>query len=112
MPGDAGTVTGPDVSGDQMLWRVYTAAEPSAHINNAGRTAPLGVEIQQTTFGFDRPGAPGHTGFLRYQFPTPNAPTHRSTDPHFGAAPALGGPGWALGVRGSLYPLSDPRGSG
>ena len=49
-PGSFVTVQGPDMKGDQMLWCVYNDANPNAHNNRAGRSAPLGVEIQQTTF--------------------------------------------------------------
>jgi hypothetical protein len=73
VPGDSITVTGPDVRGDQMLWSVYNDAEPTAHSNGAGSTAPLGVEVRQTTFGFDRQGALGNTIFLQYDI------TNRST---------------------------------
>ena len=60
------SVLGPDIKGDQMLWSVYNDADPTAHTNNAGSTAPLGVEVQQTTFGFDRQGALGNTVFLDF----------------------------------------------
>lgn len=64
--GDSVDVPGPDVVGDQMLWAVYNDADPSRHINDAGASTPLGVEIQQTTFAFNRQGALGNTVFLRY----------------------------------------------
>ncbi|HTM57143.1 MAG TPA: hypothetical protein VL123_01880 [Candidatus Udaeobacter sp.] len=56
-----------DILGDQMLWHVYNDADPNQHTNRAGMTAPLGVEIQQTTFGFNRPGALGNTVFMRFK---------------------------------------------
>ena len=66
-PGTSVDVPGPDVSGDQMLWSVYNDADPDRHTNHAGHSAPLGVEIQQTTFAFNRQGALGNTVFLEFQ---------------------------------------------
>jgi len=40
----------PELLGDQMLWTVYNDADPYEHTNNAGNTAPLGIEIQQTVW--------------------------------------------------------------
>lgn len=66
-PGDSVDIPGPDVSGDQMLWSVYNDADPSIHTNDAGGTSPLGIEVQQSIFAFDDPGALGSTVFLRYR---------------------------------------------
>ena len=66
VPGDSVDVLGPDVKGDQMLWCVYNDADPGAH-NPEGGLTPLGVEVQQTTFGFDRQGALGNTVFLEFK---------------------------------------------
>lgn len=65
--GDSVDVPGPDVVGDQMLWAVYNDADPDRHINDAGNSTPLGIEIQQTTFAFNRQGALGNTLFLSYK---------------------------------------------
>jgi hypothetical protein len=59
--------TVPKFFGDQTLWTVYNDADASAHSNNAGATRPLGVEIQQTSFGFNRSGALGNTIFLKFK---------------------------------------------
>jgi hypothetical protein len=64
---DSVDVVGPDVLGDQMLWCVYNDADPSNHTNNAGQTVPLGVEVQQTLFAFNRPDDLGNVVFLRYK---------------------------------------------
>ena len=64
---DSIDVPGPDVLGDQMLWCVYNDADPAGHGNDAGSTNPLGVEVQQTTFAFDRQGALGQTLFIKYR---------------------------------------------
>jgi hypothetical protein len=57
-----------NILGDQMLWAVYNDADPANHTNRAGSTSPLGIEVQQTTFAFNRVGALGNTIFLRYIF--------------------------------------------
>ncbi len=66
-PGDSVAVEGPDVTGDQMLWAVYNDADPARHANTAGSSAPLGLEVQQTTFAFDRQGPLGNTLFLKFK---------------------------------------------
>ena len=66
-PGSTVPVLGPDVLGDQMIWTVYNDADASAHTNDAGDSSPLGIEIQQTTFAFNRQGALGNTVFLKYR---------------------------------------------
>jgi hypothetical protein len=76
-PGDSVEIPGPDVSGDQMLWCVYNDADPKRHTNDAGGSAPLGLEIRQTTFSFNRQGALGNTIFLKFEIihPALSAPT-------------------------------------
>jgi hypothetical protein len=66
-PTDSVDVEGPDLLGDQMLWAVYNDANPAKHTNKAGKSQPLGVEVQQTTFGFDRQGALGNTDFIKFR---------------------------------------------
>jgi hypothetical protein len=66
-PGDSIDVVGPDVLGDQMLWSVYNDMDEEAHSNNAGASLPLGLEIQQTTFGFNRQGPLGEVVFLKFK---------------------------------------------
>ncbi len=56
-----------DIPGDEMLWAVYNDASPSNHTNQAGGTNPLGIEVQQTTYAFNRPGALGNTVFIRFR---------------------------------------------
>lgn len=57
----------PLIMGDQTLWCVYNDADPAAHSNDAGSTAPLGIEVQQTTFAFNRKGALGNTIYIKYK---------------------------------------------
>ncbi len=57
----------PLLIGDQTLWCVYHDADPSSHQSDEGRTAPMGIEIQQTTFGFDWPGPLGNVVFVKFK---------------------------------------------
>ena len=58
----------PLILGDAQLWSVYNDAQASRHTNgSAGRTEPLGLEIQQTTFAFRRQGALGDIIFLKFK---------------------------------------------
>ena len=57
----------PALLGDAMIWSVYNDADPSVHTNRAGQTTPLGVEIQQSTFAYNRAGALGNIIFVRYK---------------------------------------------
>jgi hypothetical protein len=56
-----------DIVGDQMLWSVFNDADRLNHINQAGQTPPLGVEVQQTIFAFNRQGPLGQSLFVRYK---------------------------------------------
>jgi len=42
----------PLLYGWQTLWTVFTDFDPNRHLNNAGYTDPLGIEVQQTVLGF------------------------------------------------------------
>ncbi|MBI4530968.1 MAG: hypothetical protein HY709_05535, partial [Candidatus Latescibacteria bacterium] len=53
----------PLVLGDQTLWAVYNDADQAWH--QTFSTNPLGIEVQQTTFAFNRTGALGNTIFLK-----------------------------------------------
>ena len=53
--------------GDQTLWSVYHDADPNAHWNDAGHTDPLGVEVQQSTYGFGAPGTPSEIVFVEWK---------------------------------------------
>ena len=41
----------PIIQGDQMLWSVYNDADPNQH--DVMQSSPLGIEVQQTVFGFE-----------------------------------------------------------
>ena len=51
--------------GDQMLYCVYN--DYADHSGVWGKP-PIGLEVHQTTFGFDRTGALGNTIFIKYTF--------------------------------------------
>lgn len=57
----------PKMIGDQMLWAVYNDADPVQHDNASGDTDPLGIEVRQTTFAFDRVGPLGNIIFIKLQ---------------------------------------------
>jgi len=56
----------PAIIGDQTLFMVYNDLDPAAHFPSYGET-PLGVEIQQTVFGFKDSGVLSNTVFLRFK---------------------------------------------
>jgi hypothetical protein len=94
-PNGSGTVQvpGPTVSGDQMLWAVYNDADASRHQNKAGKSAPLGIEVQQKTFAFDRQGALGGTVFLEFKMINKGGQQLDSMFVSLWADPDLGGAG-------------------
>ncbi len=47
----------PEITGDQMLWTVFNDADPVAHQNNSGMTAPNGIEVQQRIWAVDQSGS-------------------------------------------------------
>jgi len=57
----------PHILADQTLYSVYNDADPAAHNNNAGATLPLGVQVQQMVFGYERGGSLGNTVYIAYQ---------------------------------------------
>lgn len=90
-PGSTVQVPGPDVKGDQMLWSVFNDASPDVHINQL--SAPLGVEIQNTTFAFDRQGALGNTIFVDYKVINKSTTSYDSCYVILWSDPDLGGAG-------------------
>jgi hypothetical protein len=56
----------PDLIGDQMAWSIFNDFDPDQHTNM--ETAPLGLDIKQTVFAFERTnGALANIIFLRYR---------------------------------------------
>jgi len=87
------TGTMPGIIGDQTLWTVFNDADPGSHSNSAGNSPPLGVEVQLLAFAYDRPGALGHTIYLRYRLINKGANTLNDTYVSLWADPDLGGAG-------------------
>ena len=85
------TGTMPGILGDQTLWTVFNDADPGAHSNDAGFSIPLGVEVQLLAFAYDRPGALGHTIFLKYRIFNKGANTLNDTFISLWSDPDLGG---------------------
>lgn len=57
----------PLILGDEALFAVYNDANQGRHINGAGSTPPLGLEVQQYTFAFGRGGALGNTIYIKFR---------------------------------------------
>ncbi|MEW5923999.1 MAG: FlgD immunoglobulin-like domain containing protein [Candidatus Zixiibacteriota bacterium] len=58
----------PLLIGDQTLWTVFNDADPGLHDNYyGGGTAPLGIEVQQTVWGYDTPEEENFL-YLKYKF--------------------------------------------
>jgi hypothetical protein len=59
--------TEPLVRGDQTAWAVFNDADPTAHTNEVGRTAPLGLEVQLLASGTGGTGPYGYGLYLDYR---------------------------------------------
>ncbi len=81
----------PLISGDQMVWSVFNDADPGGHVNDAGSTAPMGIEVQQSTFAFNREDALGNIFFLRYKILNKGSKTLEKMYISLWADPDLGG---------------------
>ena len=83
----------PQRLGDQTLWSVFHDANPADHSNDAGNSIPLGVEVQQTTFAFDRQGGLGNTIFTKFLIINRSDATLDSAYVSVWSDPDLGGAG-------------------
>jgi hypothetical protein len=77
--------------GDQTLWSIFHDADPEMHTNMVGASPPQYVEIQQTTFGFDRQGPLGNMVFIKWKIINKGADTLRDCYASFWSDPDLGG---------------------
>jgi hypothetical protein len=57
----------PDIIGDKIIWCVYNDGTPSNERQRLA-TDPLGIEIHQLVWAFDRGDALGNVVFFRYRF--------------------------------------------
>lgn len=53
--------------GDQMLWAIYHDNDPARRTQPANQSKPLGLEIRQSAFAFNRDDDLGHVIFLKFQ---------------------------------------------
>ena len=81
----------PQLLGDATLWSVFNDADPGVHTNEAGSTAPLGVEVQQSVFAYNRSGALGNIIFVKWKIINKGANTLDSTYVSVWSDPDLGG---------------------
>jgi Dockerin type I domain len=56
----------PAILGHQMCWSVFNDADTAYHEKGVGYIDPLGLEIQHTSFAFNRQDALGKVIFLKY----------------------------------------------
>ncbi|HET7496817.1 MAG TPA: hypothetical protein VFM00_00800 [Candidatus Eisenbacteria bacterium] len=81
----------PQLLGDATIWSVFNDADPGVHTNEAGSTAPLGVEVQQSVFAYNRSGALGNIIFVKWKIINKGANTLDSTYVSVWSDPDLGG---------------------
>jgi hypothetical protein len=81
----------PLLLGDATIWSVFNDADPGTHTNDAGSTAPLGLEVQQTVFAYNRAGPLGNIIFIKWKFINKGADTLDSTYVSVWSDPDLGG---------------------
>jgi hypothetical protein len=81
----------PELLGDATIWSVFNDADPGVHTNEAGSTAPLGVEVQQSVFAYKRSGALGNIIFVKWRFINKGANTLDSMFVSVWSDPDLGG---------------------
>ncbi len=78
--------------GDQTLWSVYNDADAANHTSDSGGSAPLMVEVRQTTFAFDRTWPLGNVVFLKYRIYNRGAVSLDSAYVACWCDPDVGGP--------------------
>ncbi|MCP4710829.1 MAG: hypothetical protein GY869_19575, partial [Planctomycetes bacterium] len=82
----------PLIIGDQTLFSVYGDAHPGAHVNDLGTPYfPVGIEVQHTTFSFDRTDPLGNVIFIKYKIINKTCDTVEDTYISIWADPDLGG---------------------
>ena len=64
----------PGLIGDQTLWTVYTDAGVTSQVYNRGARTPIGLEVQLTTYAFNRPPVLRDVLFLHFEL------IHRGTE--------------------------------
>jgi hypothetical protein len=87
------TLGNPLLLGDALIWSVFNDADPAYHINAAGKTKPLGVEVQQSVFALARAGALGNIVFIKWRLENKGNNRLDSAYVSLWADPDLGDPG-------------------
>jgi hypothetical protein len=57
----------PKLTGDQTLWFVINDLEPTRHNGPIAGSAPIGLEVQTTVFGFNRSDPLGNVMFVKWR---------------------------------------------
>jgi hypothetical protein len=81
----------PLLIGEQTLWCVYHDAAEAYHVAPEGGTPPLGLEVQQLAFAFDKRVAFGNVVFLEFKVINKLANTLDSTYIGIWSDPDIGG---------------------
>jgi hypothetical protein len=81
----------PLLFGDALIWSVFNDANPGFHTNDAGATAPLGVEVKQAVFAFNRSGALANAIFLTWDIANKGANSIHDAYVSVWGDPDLGG---------------------
>ena len=89
--GPSDSLGNPQLLGDATIWSVFNDADPGTHTNRAGSTEPLGIEVQQSVFAYNRSGALGNIIFVKWRFINKGANTLDSTYVSVWSDPDLGG---------------------
>jgi hypothetical protein len=55
------------ITGEQFCWSVCNDLDATAHQSTPGSTAPLQVEVQQSTWAYNQAGALGNTLFIAFK---------------------------------------------
>jgi hypothetical protein len=88
---DCGDIV-PEMKGDQMLWSVCNDANPAKHQNNGGSRPPMGIEVRNTTYAYNRSDYLGNVIFIRLQIYNKGTKTLQNchfsiwSDPDLGSA--------------------------
>ena len=53
--------------GDQVIWTVFNDAQSDMHTVAAGSSRPMNVEVEQTTFAYNREGVLDNTIFVKFR---------------------------------------------
>lgn len=83
----------PRLFGDQTLFSVYHDGDELQHVNDAGGPPPLGLEVQHTTFAFNRNDPLGNVVFFMLKFVNKGCDTIEDTYASIWSDPDLGGAG-------------------